>query len=232
MKERPIIFAGESVRAILTGRKTQTRRVIKPQPDNPETFGVSPVWGWGVRCWDSKPIPEEKRRFCVHAAFDQGGQRVDRWLPCPYGKPGDYLWVRETWQDYCPIWQGYWCGHGSQSEIQREHRPVYRTDNPVMKPMKWCSPIYMPRWASRTTLEITDIRVQRVQEISEEDANAEGGDVPVAGETSGYRGRFAIRWNVINQKRGFGWDRNRWVWAISFRLLDGREHNERPEVQP
>src|SRR5690348_13966842 len=81
MKELPIIFSGEMVRAILEGRKTQTRRVIKPQPRN--------VWGSGIRA----SLPE---RFCLHGAFYQTEVRIDKWLPCPYGQPGDRLWVKES----------------------------------------------------------------------------------------------------------------------------------------
>ena len=103
--------------------------------------------------------------------------------------PGDWLWVRETWNDYCPLWDGGWCGHGTKEGIAKDHLVAYRADNPrgelnvttskgeikKINCSKWKPSIYMPRWASRLTLEITDVRVERLQDISEEDALAEGG---------------------------------------------------------
>ena len=171
MKEYPIIFSGPMVRAILDGRKTQTRRVIKPQP---------------------------KGEFCRYG-FHMPTQAI--WtdltvVSCPYGQPGDLLWVRETF-----------AAAGDQSWVE------YRADCDS-KVIRWRPSIHMPRSASRLTLRITDVRVQRVQEISEEDARAEG-TTGLAGAMTG----FPYLWESINAKRGYGWNTNPWVWAISFERI-------------
>lgn len=166
MKERPIIFSGEMVRAILAGRKTQTRRVIKPQP----------VIQDGV-------------------AFFKTGQR------CPYGQIGDRMWVREAW-------------------IRNSGVPAYRADDPSWpgETPKWKPSIHMPRWASRITLEIVNVRVERLQDITVGDAWAEGcpnSDVNVIPDW------FIPLWAGINAARGNGWDDNPWVWAIEFKRVGG-----------
>jgi len=198
MKELPILFSGSMVRAILEGRKTQTRRV--------------------VRMISRKGCPwcEEKEPYeWIETGNELAG--YDYRQPCrciiencPYGQPGDRLWVRETW----------WRPDG------RSKRIVYRADyaNPGTG---WRSPIHMPRWASRITLEITGIRVQRVQEISEEDAKAEGCSKEAVGAEARALGgmhftarkQFAELWDSINAKRGFGWGLNPFVWVLSFRKL-------------
>lgn len=230
VRERPVIFSGEMVNAILQGRKTQTRRVITPQPRNPETFGISPVWGQGLH-----GKGEHAGHFCLHAAFDVGGKREDRFVRCPYGVPGDRLWVRETWA----IHELY----GS---------PLYRADTPHLdrpqdaynKP--WSPSIYMPRWRSRLTLEVTEVRVQRLQEISDYDATAEGvnpfndecrwchGSGTVSSSIDitqpecpcRYEGaakaNYARLWDSLNAKRGHSWASNPWVWCISFSVSGSR----------
>ena len=170
MKERPIIMTGESVRAILEGRKTQTRRVIKPQPRNGKDWR------------------------------------------CPYGQSGGRLWVRETWQAQS-ITGEWW------HKVKKDERPLHNwsvVDRATLPaslnemPPKWISPLFMPRWASRITLEVTGVRVERVQDISEDDAIAEG-----TGSTSVYR----LLWDSINAKRGYSWDSNPWVWAVGFKII-------------
>jgi hypothetical protein len=190
MKELPILFSGSMVRAILEGRKTQTRRVIKPQPR----------LGWGYR------LTAEFKAVQVSTT----GVRDRVFIKCPYGQPGDRLWVRETWR----------CPDG------RSKRILYGADyaNPGAG---WHSPIRMPRRASRITLEITGIRVERVQEISEEDAEAEGcSKEPIGAEGRALEGmhftarkQFAGLWDSINAKRGFGWGLNPFVWVLYFRKL-------------
>ena len=183
MKERPIIFSGEMVRAILDGRKTQTRRVIKPQPDHIHTFQKGIL------------LP----------------QIGDKEIRCPYGQPGDRLWVRETWAKNNPVLDAKVC---------------YRAD--LMSPdlgKPWKPSIYMPRWASRITLEIVNVRVERVQEITEADVIAEGiGAFTLArGVLSDAppdpRWKFIELWNSINANRGYGWEINPWVWVIEFKVL-------------
>lgn len=214
-RERPILFSGEMVRAILDERKTQTRRVITPQPNNPQTFGVSPIWGHGTADgWSSRRVNGlTPGAFYIHAAFNEGGTRKDRFLCCPYGNVGDRLWVRETWAKPGEV--------GDHTE--------YRADNPDPLGAKWRPSIHMPRWASRLTLEITQVRVERIRDCVEGDARAEGApcievtaDAPgISGMSAGpsYREGFAQRWNALNGKRGYGWESNCWVWVIGFRPL-------------
>ncbi len=191
MKERPIIFSAESVRAILVGRKTQTRRMMKPQPRQLP----SGVWTW------------KETKWCEGRALISDRAPIDR---CPYGVRGDRLWVRETFS-----YREYGC-----SRIERLQNFHYWADDEVKfgiwsRPV---SPIFMPRWASRITLEITGIRVERVQEISEEDARAEG--VKPDKETGSYRDSFMVLWDRLNAKRGFGWDKNPWVWVVGVKRIE------------
>lgn len=169
MKERPILFSTPMVRAILGGRKTQTRRVVKAQ----------------------------------HSSLVEN--LIDNWegRPFPFGKPGDRLWVRETWT------------HDDEGNIS------YRAqmDDWVECPgNKWKPSIFMPRIASRITLEISTIRVERLQDISEEDAKAEGPsqhpEYPKEFYCS-WRKAYQVLWDSINGPGS--WDRNPWVWVIEFK---------------
>lgn len=177
-RERPILFSAPMVRALLDGRKTMTRRIVKPQS-----------------------------RIVVH---DNGQALTDRgWLPeldNPYGNVGDRLWVRETF-DAPP-------GSDNPGEV------VYRADYDHREPQHtWQPSIFMPRWASRLTLEIESVRVERLQDISEADAHAEGVSIigPDGDHFEDYRDGFAWLWGKINGPGS--WDKNPWVWAISFRRL-------------
>ena len=171
MNEHPILFSGPMVRAILEGRKTQTRRVMKPQPDEGKMRWTGSHW----EMYLGYPI----------------GHDVPISL---YGQPGDLLWVRETWGTILDC-EGY----------------IYRADGPHDGVRRWYPSIHMPRVASRLTLRITDVRVQRVQEISEEDARDEG----TSGLLTSMTG-FPYLWNAINAKRGYCWADNPWVWALTF----------------
>lgn len=210
MSERPILFSGAMVRAILAGRKAQTRRVIRPQPPH------------GVGRYPS-----------------------DSALRCPYGEPGDLLWIRETW---APL------GDKLTKVIGRPR--VFRADADLVRddsgdrvgwwlgetflegserPFRWRPSLKMPRWASRITLEVTEVRVQRLQEITEEDAIAEGieeldgeiDEVALCAQAASMgacaedaRAWFATLWQQINGKRpGCSWGDNPWVWAVSFRRV-------------
>lgn len=178
MKEHPIIFSGPMVRAILEGRKTQTRRVAKYHTD--------------VRY-------------------------------CQYGTTGDRLWVRENWN--AQNQSGQWW-----HEVKRDERPLHNWawTNPVFPayestPPRWLPSIHMPRAASRITLEVTGVRVERVQDISEDDARAEGVAPSIVGGDMGgieYRAGYQSLWDSINSKRGFGWDANPWVWVVEFRRVE------------
>lgn len=186
MTERPIIFSAPDVRAILDGRKTQTRRVLKPQPSTDflarGVVGVVPQW----------PLQNGVRWFMADG--------MSELLACPFGSPGDALWVRETW---LPRAQGT--------------KAVYRAD---LDPPEaagvagmyggWRPSTTMPRWASRITLELTNVQVQRVQEITIDEVAAEG--LPTK-----LRAQFKGRWNFLNPKHP--WDSNPWVWVLEFRRI-------------
>lgn len=187
---KPILFNGDMVRAILDGRKTQTRRVMKPQP-NPITNG---------------PVDHLK----IYTSGWMEGESAPKYVleKCPYGQPGDLLYVKEAFAKNisgCPNGITYRADHVNP-----------RGDGPV-NPIKWTSARFMPRSASRITLRIIDVRVQRVQEIGESDAMSEGVVSKFDGQKYfpiGYV--FKELWDSINAKRGFGWDVDPWVWCISF----------------
>lgn len=186
MKERPILMNEFSVKATLEDRKTQTRRVIKPQP--------SGVYG---------DLLGQKRWYSTAGDCESE-------IKCPYGKIGDRLWVRETFV------------------IDDQDMIFFKADD-TFKPigLKWKPSIFMPRNASRIALEITDIRVERVQDISRKESAKEG--VCIANESDRFKGyqtnvfpeeNFLTLWNLINEKRGYGWEKNPWVWVIEFKRIE------------
>ena len=206
MTEHPIFFSSEMVRFILAGHKTQTRRVIKPQPiRNRIQVTKSGLW----------VSLDEAARFC------------------PYGQPGDFLWVRETWGAVWPDDQEETPLRDCHIEY-RADLPLGSTDYPGSWPAeeargnddapKWRPSIFMPRWASRIALEITSVRVERVQDISEDDVKAEGISphilakviLSLSDNPPDPRWKFIELWNSINSKRGYSWASNPWVRAISF----------------
>ena len=200
-KERPILFSAPMVRAILDGSKTQTRRVAK-----------HPLAQAAVR------INSYKGQSEFDCILPDGTSGI---IQCPYGKPGDRLWVREAWRT------GKAADDRSGSELEGRGWPVfYEADNSVIwtgateggpgftTPGRYRHARFMPRWASRAVPEITDVRLQRLHEISEEDARAEGytpqsPDFPV--------GWFHGLWDDINGTNS--WHANPWVWAITFRRI-------------
>lgn len=211
MKNRPILFSGPMVRAILEGRKTQTRRVMRPQPEH--------VWGWGVPNSD-------REHFCAHVRYP-GQHQPDPWVRCPYGKPGDRLWVREAWT-LVPA-TAYRASVGVAQTINpndRDDAAIYRAGWDRSQPgVRWRPSIHMPRWASRITLEITGVRVERVQEISETDVTSEGISAytlargATADPPHDPRWKFVELWDALNGKRGHSWQSNPWVWVISFKRV-------------
>lgn len=221
-KEHPILFNGPMVRAILDGRKTQTRRVIKPQPIQ-----------WTGRTF---VVPDDAPK----AWQDHPGPITDL---CPYGVPGDRLYVQETWAP-------------SVEPENHEHAKrgcTYRADWSLdddrdFRDFKWKPSIHMPRWASRITLEVKRVWVERVQEISEEDAIAEGAEPNWSGPLDGWKPEehgyfsqcpcgqpscectnghdtarewFQELWDSINTANGYGWDANPWVWCVEFERVEG-----------
>lgn len=246
VRERPIIFSGPMVRAILDGAKTQTRRTFKPQPE--------------LAIMDRKGT-EALQAARVGGLLPNGDQpkwrwRGTFWMPwpstivrcCPYGDCGNRLWVRETWQEVddeygSPLMAYRAGGYRMIGATNSRHNPIYSSFDgeagEFEQPEKWRSPIYMPRWASRLTLEITNVRVQRLQEISEEDAISEGVldwaescDKPGMWDGLSQEGRIGILrskigslvtaysylWDEINEKRA-PWSSNPWVWAITFKRV-------------
>ncbi|MEX2964243.1 hypothetical protein [Microbulbifer sp. TYP-18] len=213
-KERPILFNGPMVRAILEGRKTQTRRIIKPQPFNGAS-GESAIKQIGG-------LRDEQTLSQVMTSAWQAGF-VD--TTCPCGEEGDRLWVRETFRlsthNDCPHYEPCNCRSGV---------PFYRSDAEIGEE-KWKPSIHMPRWASRITLEITNIRVERLREMSQEDAYCEGVTRELR-NSFGYacdeseeifntrqsKETFSFLWESIY---GDGsWDANPWVWVIEFKRVE------------
>ena len=235
MKERGILFSAAMVRAILEGRKSQTRRVCYTFGENMHNgpimrlgFIVSSVFNRGRR----HAGMEMERKFtgkgwglaqCIQTDVDD---YVTFPIRSPYGQPGDRMVVREAYWAW-----GKWVPNGATAAGRKKFKfmPVGTSlryqENPPKQTVKRdgeCGWVYrharyMPKAHSRITLELTDVRVQRVQEISEEDAKAEG----VWRETfkPSYKVAFAVLWDSINAKRGFGWVENVWVWALTFRRL-------------
>jgi hypothetical protein len=191
-KERPILFSGQMVRDILDGRKTQTRRLIKPQPS-----------------WVAEPsVP-----FKTPDADPKGI------IKCPYGIPKDKLWVRETWG--CCDEEGF--VPYSIPKKQGTLCVFYDADNSTDG--SWFPSIHMPRWASRILLEVSDVRVERLQDITPYGAIQEGfgpyaNSFTIDCDTLNPRDVFLEYWDSINAKRGFGWDDNPWVWVIEFRRVE------------
>lgn len=203
MKERPILFNDEMVRAILDGRKTQTRRSMKPQPEKRGAF-----WEWGGAGWslDHGVVP-----------VVQGHSMSAR---CPYGQPGDRLWVREA-HAFVPT-SAYAHSEGVQQTINPHCRnqdtaAIYRQGwERSTGGFRWRPSIHMPRWASRLLLEVTAVRVERLQDITEADAIAEGG--PVDSPCGLATGWFADLWDKINGDDA--WGANPWVWVVEFQRVE------------
>lgn len=206
MNERPIIFSKPMVRAILSGQKTQTRRILKPQPDT-STPGY---WAWSPR----KGVSTGKALAHVWG---------------PHGVVGDRLWVREN----------YYCDHlfsGKQGTVEEWRSMLYYAadyDTPqdwanaeewAERTPPWTPSIHMFRWASRILLEITDVRVERLNDISGQDAKSEGVD-PYAWSGGDVRASaicaFAELWDIINGKT-HSWASNPWVWVICFKVIEVR----------
>lgn len=246
MKARPILMSAPMIRALLDGRKTQTRRILTPQPRPPVARWVAED-NW----WMPKAVSDTIRQ-----------QFITTWpnaTRCPYGQPGDLLWVREAWQlhsratDLAKV--VYRASEAASHSEFHELIPVSLIGNMQPKPFQqgWRSSIHMPRWASRLTLELTAVRVERLQDISEADAVAEGcfftdygqrcfhqgqGDIvtcPAKAEhhqqkpgwmwgatkssdqcLSSARSAYGNLWNSINGPNS--WAANPWVWVLEFRV--------------
>jgi len=214
VKERGLIFTGESIPGLLSGAKTQTRRVISAQP----VLVEGRTWEWP---FITEKLPDGSWRR-LKASWADGIRDVTVPMAqfCPY-QPGDRIWVRETWySDWDKKNPFRWAHYKADLMCRHEHN-----GQPINEPWfksghrgPWKSPRFMPRWASRMTLELTGIRVERLQAISEADAIAEGvADKAVEGDVVG---AYAMTWDLLNERRGFPWESNLWVWVLEFRLID------------
>ncbi|AKL08552.1 MULTISPECIES: ASCH domain-containing protein [Klebsiella] len=199
MIERGMIFNAEMVRAILDGRKTQTRRIVKLQPDED---GLAKV---------------------TNGPWVDTSERNYR---CPFGDVGDRIWVRETWAEAgasAPNLKLYRANYP-------EHVPSHYENVPPANEIRWTPSIHMPRWASRILLEITDVRVERLNAINERDAQAEGVGKLRGGFWQHYqpgwtqhqlsaRGSFVTLWKSIYGEES--WNSNPWVWVVEFKRIEG-----------
>lgn len=208
VREKPMLFSASMVRALLAEKKTQTRRLVKPPA------GVPSVWIFG------------------HSDRERARVR------CPYGVAGDRLWVKETWTPRHGHGEGGTdcgceCGAVRVEYLAdggwKEFAPEAVADGWKMPKAasrgRNVTPLFMPRWASRITLEVTGVRVERVQDISEEDAKAEG-ITEIGGrftfneglhQSRTARDSYAALWEIINGTES--WDANPFVWCVSFRVL-------------
>jgi len=231
MKEKPILFSTPMVKALLEGKKTQTRRVINPQPDFLQYHEYKGkviyqceerAWCWGKHTADD-----------CFVEFDKFSERF--MLPnAPYQK-GDILWVRETF------------GTVMARDMNKLDHYIYRADEKVvlsfaLKHSKWKPSIFMPREAARLFLEVKSVRVERLQNITEVDANAEGISIHECDMPDSYRddsaekhctfyvcsackhqtlkGGYSKLWDMLNAKRGYAWESNPWVWVYEFMRVE------------
>lgn len=235
MTEKPILFSAPMVRAILAGQKAQTRRAVKGNPVEMVRLMRK------IKALDGYDEPTGEFGFC-----ETHSRVINKHVKCPYGQPGDRLWVRETWcpansddgpvvlykadtgrrylvdesypvdYDKFPAGKGAWTAWAG--DVESGSDKAYRPS------------IFMPRWASRITLKVTNVRVQRLQDISEEDAKAEGVVEAPGGWWSAAEGQsgttaraaFGILWDSINGT----WDANPWVYAITFSVASAQRQDE------
>jgi len=218
MREIPILFSAPMVRAILAGNKSMTRRVIKPQPNTNSSF-----IGW---CTSSIKTSDIGR---AGFGIDFGDDHYNQLIKCPYGEPGDRLWVKEA------IKKIEWADGIDGVAYIADDEPAWD----ITRPCRWVwknkslPSMFMPRGLARIWLEVVSVRVERVQEITEEDAIHEGCAGTVCTHLnadehgctdcmgSGYleppQLDFVYLWDSINAKRGYGWEQNPWVWVVEFR---------------
>jgi hypothetical protein len=249
MKERPILFSGPMVRALLDGSKTQTRRVVKVRNELPPdwaTFaseGHSPSLTGEARptgsfYWSEEqpaegPLKTLRRWPILPAKHPMAGDWY--WTPSPFGKVGDRLWVRETLaatrNDHGYIVDWHYVADNTKVPRMPGLNPDFNNAMAFAHLARKAVPsIHMPRWASRITLEVTGVRVDRLQGISEADARNEGAVhaplLPMGWKKAGcdsddtvMRSRFAALWDGLNAARGFGWNANPWVWVVEFKRV-------------
>lgn len=238
MKERPILFNAPMVRAIIDGRKTQTRRIMKPQPEPIPADYPGPAGHW----WPSKA-----HQSMLHIETEMqdynGPWKGLAGSACPYGGEGDQLWVRETHavvrigvETFPGVKERHYAGIAYKADDGREEvdiTPSQYKELDAKESKGWKPSIHMPRYASRIQLEITNIRVERLQDISEVDALAEGIQAYSDGTYRDYNvpddmvfdhntfaspvDSYRTLWDTINGPGS--WEANPWVWVIEFRRI-------------
>lgn len=232
VKERPILFSGPMVRAILDGLKTQTRRVMKPQPATDDFADYRTDLGYPAsegKLWAGFWGCPKTKQVSLESDGKMGSPLYYR---CPYGTLGEELWVREAVKvravgpekgQFDIIYKADDFQYGIEiREFKRVegYRPLSFT--------RWTPSLFMPRWACRLILQVRSVRVQRLRDITEFDAKFEGVELgecdhpdcsPGSCASSRYRPAFAQLWDKLNAKRGYGWETNPWVWAVEFEKI-------------
>lgn len=205
MKERPILFSAPMVRTLLAGTKTQTRRAFSPRME--KLMRAAAAMG-------------EVSHFLDEGSMQPNDLDYVRSF-CPYGQPGDRLWVRETWA---------YGVHAMAAKRDEDGPFVYAADGTTQGRLceRWTPSIHMPRWACRITLDIKAVRIERLQSISEADAEAEGIDflrhIPDADETLTAKQLYECLWDSIN---GAGsWAANPWVWVVEFERAQAQQKGQ------
>ncbi|HCT7774661.1 TPA: morphogenetic protein [Klebsiella pneumoniae] len=231
MKERGMIFNSEMVRAIVSGRKTQTRRIMKVQPESNQL---------GLLLITDSTKHSDIGKYHWAESNATGNHVRSKLFSCPFGAVGDQIWVRETFQgplfdyelmdEYLEDSSKFEKPEFCQYAADGGHRPEYQDADDNLR-HGWRPSIHMPRWASRILLEITDVRVERLNAISEEDARAEGiidGGCLNCGEPEpcgcanpepDATDAFAYLWQSIYGQEN--WNANPWVWVIEFKRVEG-----------
>ncbi len=203
---RSIICNAQSIQGILDESKTATRRVINPQPQSQGIKEYGEAWEWH----------RSKKDWFAGATLEQVRSPIGLRKYSPYGLPGDKLWVRESFTKF-----GYksfkWLLN-TQNWIYKASATDWDLEMLKMNNRKWTSPLFMPRIASRITLKIEEVRVERVQDITYDDIRTEGIMKKINWVSTDMRNAFIDLWDSINLKRGYGWDTNPWVWVIIFSL--------------
>lgn len=224
MKQRPILFATDMVQAILADEKTQTRRVkglklINENPDHWQCFELEQDPDLVPHDGDLNDVKTHKGLFAhfEHNGMDETWPGFDfTAIKCPYGQPGDLLYVKET---YCPA--ASYGPHSTRPRLYKADLQDDRLEQFKHWGNKWTPSIHMPKAAARIWLQITEVRVERLQDITEQDATAEGA-------LSRYE--FAQLWQRINGRQS--WGANPWVWAIHFKLLSSVGYPQYPPFTP
>jgi len=221
MNFKPVIFSADEIAAINAGRKTMFRTVVKPQPPTGATF-IDLSDDMSIITIDRNGEERDKSVKGLYATFEYDGFPEYPVFKSPY-QVGDILWVKETFG-------AIQFGNGKTVPFEKQY--WYKADEAKNNPdEKWGSPLFMPREAARLFLRVTGVKVERLQDISHDDALSEGinTDLVYADKGTGYptaKMVFAAQWNAKYAKRGHGWDKNDWVYAHTF------ERIEKPEGWP